>query len=259
MFRHLTHVANAANAANVTNRSPWVFRPLSVHTNTTLHRETDVIFNVFWDNSRMNRITPTEPALPSNDSTSVLLKRTLNELDSEHVSVGMLLSSMSQRSFGSVIVILSILGLIPGISVGAGASIFLLSVQLIRGRITPSLPGILANKQIRVSSLKKTLNTPIKLLDKLEKLIKPRWIGLASGTALRWVGVVMAILALVMITPFPLSNLFPAISLFLIALGLMEKDGYLTLIGLLSSLLSVALAALVIKVGYALFLRIFNA
>ena len=192
------------------------------------------------------------------DSTSVLLKRTLDQLDSEHVSVGQLFRYLSQRSFGSVIVLLSILGLIPGISVGAGLAIFLLSIQLMLGHVTPTLPKFLSNKQIRVATRRKTLKTPINILDQLEKIVKPRWKALASGIVLRWIGLVMALLALVMITPFPLSNLFPAISLFFIALGLMEEDGVLTLIGLISSLLSVALAMVVINLGYDLFVRLLN-
>ena len=126
------------------------------------------------------------------------------------------------------------------------------------GHVTPTLPKFLSNKQIRVATLRKTLKTPINILDQLEKIVKPRWKALASGIVLRWIGLVMALLALVMITPFPLSNLFPAISLFFIALGLMEEDGVLTLIGLISSLLSVALAMVVINLGYDLFVRLLN-
>jgi len=201
-------------------------------------------------------IHATDPHNPAKDEqTSALMSRTLAQIESNEVSMNTLFATFAERSFGGVMILLSILGLIPGVSIIAGLTILLLSLQMIAGMDTPGLPAWLAEKKIKVDALQKAMARPLRYLERLERLVKPRMQTMVSGSALRWTGFVAAVLALVMISPFPLSNLLPAVSLLLISLGILERDGLLVLWGLLSSILSLALGVVIFGVGYELFIH----
>ncbi len=84
--------------------------------------------------------------------------------------------------------------------------------------------------------------------------MRPRLHLLTLGIAERVLGAVCALLAFLLILPIPLGNLLPALSILLIALGLIESDGLCamagTLLGAISWLLLGGLAWMVLETIY---------
>ncbi len=74
----------------------------------------------------------------------------------------------------------------------------------------------------------------------IERELKPRLIGLLSGVPERILGLVALTLALLLSLPIPMGNLLPGIALAVLSLSIVERDGLLTLIGYVLSILAAA-------------------
>lgn len=180
--------------------------------------------------------TVIEHQIADTTSTSELINTTIDELRSEQISTKELFNALEQRSFGGLIVLLSIIGLIPGVSIVAGIAIIILAIQLISGSNSPRLPNSIMSREIHSGKLRSAIRRPLRFISLLERVIKPRWPWMLGPAMTQVSGVIMIILALVMITPLPLSNLLPALALVPIALGLLERDGLATLLGWIAAI-----------------------
>jgi len=178
--------------------------------------------------------------------TSELLRDTINQLDTETVTAGQLINALEQRSFGGMIILLSVLGLIPGVSFVAGFVIIALAVQIIRGRESPILPALIVSRAFNVNKLRSVAQRPLHIIAVLENFVKPRWPWILTPTMTRFSGFIILCLAVAMISPLPLSNILPALALFPIALGLLEKDGLATMLGWLASIVAISVGIFMI-------------
>lgn len=177
-------------------------------------------------------------------SLSSLLLNFARQIPGERISVGELKDSLGKRSFGMILFVLAVpnslpvVG-IPGVSTLLGAPIFLIGCQMMLGYQHIWLPKWVARSSISREGFIKIMEKAAPWLARIEKLLKPRWIWLAKGRAEPFLGVACALMAFLLMLPIPLGNLFPAISVVFISLGLMERDGVFVFLGLLMSLFSV--------------------
>ena len=116
---------------------------------------------------------------------------------------------------------------IPGLSTPFGLAILVLGVR-IAFRREPWLPQRVMDFAIRHDLLERTVKFGIRVATQVEKIVRPRARVLAASPALMSVNglvVVVSALALMVPLPLPLANFFPAWSIMLLALGMMEEDG----------------------------------
>jgi hypothetical protein len=74
--------------------------------------------------------------------------------------------------------------------------------------------------------------------------LRPRWLGLQSAH-LRWFWSAWVVLmALIIFLPIPFGNLFPAVSLLMLGLGLLTRDGLMMLLSVLLGLAGLTLLVL---------------
>jgi len=186
------------------------------------------------------------------ERTTTLVNRWLEQQEAQNTPLSGLFSALEQRSFGGVIVLLSIVGLLPGISIAAGIALIFIAVQMLLNYSSPSLPAFINDRKINTNRLRKTMRRPLHYLDRMEKIIKPRWRVLSRQAAVKFIAVLIILLALVMITPLPLSNLLPSIALLLIALGLLEQDGIIIAIGFCAAGIALVIGIAMIGILYRL-------
>jgi hypothetical protein len=83
-------------------------------------------------------------------------------------------------------------------------------------------------------------------LQKLEKVIHPRW-PIPHEATKRLVGVIVLMLTLSLVfTPLPLSNVVPALLIAVIALAYLQEDGLLLSIGLLVAVIALTVEFLAV-------------
>jgi hypothetical protein len=132
----------------------------------------------------------------------------------------------------------------PGISVMFGVPLMLISAQLIFGRKALWLPARIASRSISCDQLNVYIERAMPVLLKLERLVRPRLVHLTNGLALRGMGAMCLVLAVIIALPVPLGHLVPGIAIMVMALGLIERDGLMSLMGLLIGGLALMLVAL---------------
>ena len=129
---------------------------------------------------------------------------------------------------------------IPGLSTPFGIAICLIGGCLAIGR-EPWLPRFIMRRRLSPARLAQLLNGAIKVAQQLEKFVRPRLAFLHAGPGmlrLIGLGIVIASLGLMLPLPIPFSNNIPAWAVVLLAIGMMEKDGLLVLLGHLTAIAS---------------------
>lgn len=168
--------------------------------------------------------------------TSMVLHELLDDASAEVVTLGWLVDRLSDRSFGIVLILLGLLGLLPGVSAFAGMLLTVPAFQMMMARSGPVFPYRVASRHFETRRLVRVIRRTVPVLRYLERVIHPRW-ATPFETTKRIVGGVVLLLGVSLLAPIPLSNVPPALLIILIAFAYLEEDGVL---------LCVALAAVLI-------------
>ena len=130
---------------------------------------------------------------------------------------------------------------IPGISAIVVIPVGVISAQMVAGSGKLKLPNYILKRTIHRKALAPAIHAILPVLERAEKVVKPRWSWILHPAAKRFIGAVVFLLALAIALPVPGTNIPLAISIFIIAMGLAERDGKVVLIGMLLGLASLAL------------------
>ena len=148
---------------------------------------------------------------------------------------------------GPVLFVLTLpvlLPLPPGVSMVLALPLLVISSQIIAGRRALWLPKALARQSVKRPALVKLVRRVLPILERLEKVSRPR-LGLLTGSiGTRVVGIACTLIALVLVLPIPFANLVPALALGVFSLALTRKDGVLVLAGFGLLVMAVAVIAL---------------
>jgi hypothetical protein len=178
--------------------------------------------------------------------TSQILREILaNNPDVEDFTVEKIVNSIGETSFGTSLMFFAIPEVVP-IPVPGLAAIVVIPTAVISGQMAVGhkqirLPKFILKKTVPRKALAAAIRAILPLLEKVEKVSKPRWRWATTPVAKRLLGCFIFILALSIAFPMPGFNMPQAISTFIIALGLVEDDGILVAAGVLGGLASLAL------------------
>jgi hypothetical protein len=162
----------------------------------------------------------------------------------DRISVGDLLAALEHRAIGALMFIFAVPNVLPtppGTSSILGAPLIFLSAQLMLGR-KPWLPGFISDRSLTRMEFEKVINVAAPWLERAEKLMRPRLALLARPPAEYVVGAICLLHALILILPIPLGNLPPAFAICLMVLGILERDGVWIILGVIASVIAVAIA-----------------
>lgn len=160
----------------------------------------------------------------------------VNNLPGEHFTIEWLLGRLDRRSFGIVLLVMSLVAMVPGISLLIGPLLAIPAFEMILGRSGPSFPRRIAVYPLRSSALTGIVRRALPLLAMLEKIVHPRW-PISPGISRRAAGIAILALSALFLAPFPLIQIVPALLVALIALAYLEQDGLLLCVSLLGSVI----------------------
>ncbi len=179
--------------------------------------------------------------------TSKLLQDFLRQHDGETIRLGDLIRGLGKRSFGPTLLICALPEALPlpiaGVSAFIGMPLVLVSLQLMLGYTTPWFPKWIANRSIKRRDFEKGVNIVLRYLARFEKIIRPRWKLMTTPIAERLLSILFFLLACVIVLPIPFGNFLPAIALVIISLGLIEGDGLVIVVGIITACLVLAVMA----------------
>ncbi len=170
------------------------------------------------------------------------LRAILREANGRAMTVAELESILQGRGFAMFILLLSAPFIVPapGLSVPFGIALMLLGLRIAIGQ-KALLPGFLLRRTLTYKTLDRVISPLASIAERFEKRIRPRMHFLQEhpwAVNLIGVGIVSSAFLLSLPLPIPFSNALPAISIMLLAAGLMERDGLLVLWGYVMGALS---------------------
>jgi len=172
------------------------------------------------------------------------------------LSVSEIVDRLDERAFGLLILLLTLPCLVPGLP-GAqiiAIPIFLLAVQVLIGRSEPWLPGWFMRTRVKKGWISALAGFADKRLRWTETLSRPRWRFFAAGVGEKFAALVMSLAAITIM--LPITNTVPSVALTLMSVGLIQRDGVFTVLGMLVglawlTLLTVLVAGLIVGAGFA--------
>ena len=177
--------------------------------------------------------------------TSEILRRLLDNNQDKNFTVQKILGSLGTTSFGTSLMAFSIPEVlpipIPGVSAIVVIPTAIISAQMAMGKKEITLPKWLLKRSVPRKALAGAIRSILPVLERLERAVRPRWKWTTGPAAKRFLGSFILLLAALMALPVPGTNMPLAISIFVIALGLVERDGAMITAGLLIGLASIAL------------------
>lgn len=183
-------------------------------------------------------------------SASHILRQISELADETEISFGAIVDALEERAFGMLMLLFAIPAMLPlvGINSFAALPIALLAGQMMVGQRRPWLPRRLRAQTISVITFRKMTTAVIPWLLRIERLTKPRLRFLAGRGAEPVLAILILIFAAIVAIPGPGTNGVPAFAIALVGLAMIERDGFLAIVG---SLLGVVYCALFLTLGYA--------
>ena len=158
----------------------------------------------------------------------------------ERVSVSDLMRAMDARAVAALILLFALPNVVPtppGTSSILGLPLLYLTAQMMLGKL-PWLPAIIADRSMTRNDFGSFVGRVTPLLARAERLLKPRLLFLTAPKAEQVIGGFCLLLAVVLAMPIPLGNMLPALAISLMALGVLERDGFWVVIGVVVGVLS---------------------
>ena len=179
----------------------------------------------------------TTPAAPQPRRLSDDLRMILDHAGGKSLSLGRVIEILHGRGF-DVLVIILVLPFcqpipLPGLSTPFGLALMFFGFR-IAFRQRPWLPGWMLRREISYHALARIVAGVIAVAKRLERVIHPRFRFVKrwqSFTLLNGLAIASSSFLLMLPLPIPFSNMIPAWSILLLALGMMEEDGVVIVAG----------------------------
>lgn len=143
---------------------------------------------------------------------------------------------------------MNLLPLPPGFTLITALPLLVTTAQMALGYPHVRLPRRLATLKIDHDKLRSTILRLRPITRRLENILRKRQTGIFQARNERILGIALFVISFALFLPLPLSGWFPAISLFVFGVGLVEQDGLIAAAGLAFGGFSVALTGVMIFV-----------
>jgi hypothetical protein len=184
-----------------------------------------------------------------------LFRAARRQRDDERIALGAILADLGDRSFGWAMVVFALVNMIPlpiGANMITALPLMLLTAQMALGYSHVRLPGFVSRHRVSRRGFQRGILRVRPLLQRLERVIRPRRLGLFQPRSERLIGGFLFLVSCALFLPIPLSGYISAIALLVTAVGLAERDGTMTLVGLGLGVLAILVtlcAAITIALG----------
>lgn len=171
--------------------------------------------------------------------------------DTESVSLGEISDHLSERGFAILMILFAFpmaipLPYPPGFTTILGLPLLIFSIQMLLGMSKPLLPKWIAKKTIKTSHLVFAIEKSAKYFLKAEKILRPRLPYFSSVSGERIIGIISLICSISIVLPIMFGNAVPSAGILIMAFGLLGKDGYIIIIGIITSIIGLFIASMVV-------------
>lgn len=150
------------------------------------------------------------------------------------LTIAEILDATASAGFGFVIALLALTAIpFVGMSTPFGLAIAFVGAQLVIGRARPWLPARIRRVALTVTALRRIGRWLTRVTGWMTHLVRERLPPLTRGPGLALVGLGVVVLGVGLALPLPIpgSNMVFIVPILAYAIGLLERDGLLTLLG----------------------------
>lgn len=130
----------------------------------------------------------------------------------------------------------------PGFTTVMGTPLMILSFQMLLGYHKVKLPQKINQYEMKNSILITICNKVVPALKVLENYIKPRFAFARSVYCEQFIGFISLICAISVAIPLPLTNAIPALAITVMGLGLLNRDGWVIILGFVIAIIGLVIA-----------------
>jgi hypothetical protein len=177
-------------------------------------------------------------------STSEILLDLLRQHRRDRITIQEVIDALGERGFGFVLLIFSlpaVLPVPPPLGSLLGIPLMIFAGQMILRRKSPWLPKTVGGRSLVRGDLERIVERGAPMVKRIEKWCRPRLLFLVGGMGERLLGLLVFILALVIALPGPLTNVAPGIAIAFLSVAIIERDGWLVLLGVVGSAAALAI------------------
>ncbi len=182
--------------------------------------------------------------LRTNYDVNPELAQSEKDQDGPKGRLGDIIDRLDERAYGFLILLLALpcclpfVYLLPQI---VALPMLALAGQMAAGRPHPWLPKALHDRRFSIPAFEKVLGRASKYVGFIERFATPRLKPVTGHAGARIVGALLLVPTASILLPLPSTNTIPGIGVAVAALGLIERDGVLVILGLLIGFAWVAL------------------
>ena len=170
------------------------------------------------------------------------------EISPDNNTIQHLIDVLHERGFGVLIFLFALpmaipLPVPPGVNLLFSIPLLFLTSQQIMASHALWLPNFITRKSIDSDALKNILVKSKPMMVKLSYFIRPRLGWVTQGAWSRVIGLFGLLFALCVCIPVPLTNTVPSFAILLMALGVLMRDGFAVLAGMIIGSLWIGLLA----------------
>jgi hypothetical protein len=177
--------------------------------------------------------------------TSDILRELISDESQQALTVEQIVKALGPASFGTSLMAFSMPEVLPitlpGMSAVMVIPTVIISSQLIRGKREIRLPNALLKRSIPRKAFAAAVRAILPFLERAERGTRARWHWASNPVAKRFLGLFILMLAAVIALPTPFTAMPAAISIIIISLGMVERDGVLISLGILLGLATIAM------------------
>jgi hypothetical protein len=175
---------------------------------------------------------------PANEpfTISERLSQLADDAEGDAVTLDWILAQLHERAFGLFLLVLALPCCIPflyGVPQIVALPLMFVSGQILLGRKTPWLPQKLGARTVAKTSLEGLALRARPWLRRIEAVSRPRLSALTRAPLDQVVGVALVVFSASILVPLPGTNTVPGIAVVIVAMGLLQRDGILVVLGAL--------------------------
>ncbi len=174
------------------------------------------------------------PPAPEPMTISDRLSRLADDAQGDAVTLDWVLDQLHERAFGLFLLVLALPCCIPflyGVPQIVALPLMFISGQIMLGRKTPWLPRKLGLRAVAKTSLDGLARRAGPWLRRIEAVSRPRLAALTRRPLDQVVGVVLVLFSASILVPLPGTNTVPGLAVVIVAMGLLQRDGILVILG----------------------------
>lgn len=188
------------------------------------------------------------PGARSSHRASKLLEQLKCDLPESRVSLGWLFDYARIRSPETLILILAIIGVIPGIATPIGILLVLFATALVFEYELRALPAFVATRGVSSSHLVRAIERTMPYLKWSETFVRRPDSALAANLR-PFATATILLLSCTLLVPVPFANVLPSLAIGFIAFASLEADALLLSFSLATAALSFAISLATIWAG----------